>query len=63
MYSCRPSELMGIHDEYEAFCFDEACGYIRMKLENPEDQDELKFRTKYNSFTEMYRNIERQGGM
>lgn len=54
---------MGIHDEYEAFCFDEACGYIRMKLENPEDEDGLKFKTKYNSFTEMYRNIERQEGM
>lgn len=29
-----PSEILGCDDEYTAFCFDEACGYIKMKLEN-----------------------------
>ena len=29
-----PSEILGCDDEYTAFCFDEACGYIRMKLED-----------------------------
>lgn len=27
-FSCRPSEIMGITDNYTAFCFDEACAFI-----------------------------------
>lgn len=31
-YPCRPSEIMGIKDEYTAFCFDEACAFIVKQL-------------------------------
>ena len=27
-FTCRPSQIMGITDNYTAFCFDEACAYI-----------------------------------
>lgn len=33
-YSCRPSEMMGIKDEYTAFCFDEACAFIIKQLKD-----------------------------
>ena len=29
-----PSEIARIHNEYEAFCFDEACDYIIRQLED-----------------------------
>lgn len=32
LYSCRPSNLIGLDDPYEAFCFDEACAYIHMEI-------------------------------
>ena len=33
-YPCRPSELMGIKDEYTAFCFDEACAFIIAQIKD-----------------------------
>lgn len=36
-----PSEIARIADEYEAFCFDEACLYI---IEQIEDKKEPQFR-------------------
>ena len=30
----RPSEMMGIDDEYIVFCFDEACAFIVSNLKN-----------------------------
>lgn len=35
-YATRPSELLGISDDYTAYCFDEACLLINLKLENKE---------------------------
>ena len=32
LYCLRPSEVIGLYDEYEAFCFDEACAYIVGKI-------------------------------
>lgn len=32
-----PSQVMGIEDEYTAFCFDEACAFIVSKLQNKEE--------------------------
>lgn len=29
-----PSEIMGIEDEYTAFCFNEACTYIVTQIKN-----------------------------
>lgn len=33
-YKTRPSELLGLCDSYTAFCFDEACYFIRTKLQD-----------------------------
>lgn len=30
----RPSDLIGIKDEYTAFCFDEVCAYIISEINN-----------------------------
>ena len=56
LYGCRPSSLVGLQDEYESYCFDEACGVIRA---NVEDGQTPKFHKKYKSFSAMYRDIER----
>lgn len=31
-FNVRPSEIMGAQDSYTAYCFDEACMYIRSKI-------------------------------
>ena len=33
-YPCRPSELIGIKDDYTAFCFDEACAFIIKQIKD-----------------------------
>lgn len=50
-YNCRPSVLMGLADVYTSYCFDEACYFIMMKLENGE---EPQFKREYKSFKELY---------
>lgn len=35
-YQARPSSLLGIDDEYTAYCLDEACCLISMKIQNKE---------------------------
>lgn len=32
MYKLRPSQILSIKSDYEAFCFDEACDYILSEL-------------------------------
>lgn len=54
-YNCRPSELMGLEEPYEAFCFDEACAFIQIRIE---EGDTPKFKKKYRSFTELYKAYE-----
>ena len=58
LYSCRPSEIMGIEDDYTAFCFDEACAYICSMLlsgEKPNyNKNTMKKDTHYKSFTSFY---------
>lgn len=36
-YKIRPSQILRIENDYDAFCFDEACDYILSELsdENP----------------------------
>ena len=34
MYQERPSNIIGIDDEYTSFCFDEACAYIMSKIDD-----------------------------
>lgn len=63
-YKRLPSEIMHIADEYTAFCFDEACAYILMKLEKGDtpywqnSDDEMKqMKQEYHSFTDFYRDV------
>ena len=35
-YSCLPSEVLGITDDYTAFCFNEACCEIMLRIQNDE---------------------------
>lgn len=53
LYQKRPSEIFFIEDDYTAYCLDEAIAYIIMKMK---DGDEPSFKTKYKSFSDMYRN-------
>jgi hypothetical protein len=41
-WSCRPSELMALDDEYVAYCFDQAVGYIGRSIEAELDKVEAK---------------------
>lgn len=57
-YQCRPSDIVGELDNYTAFCFDEACAYIRMKIEEGETpiyKDQVE--RHYSSFSEMYKKV------
>jgi hypothetical protein len=36
MYGKRPSEILGIIEEYDAYCLDEAVAYIILKMEQGE---------------------------
>ena len=63
LYSCRPSELLGINDSYTAFCFDEACSLIRIKLDEGEEPVFLDISKRaenkeYKSFTDFYKQYE-----
>lgn len=33
-YKCKPSEVIHLEDEYTSFCFDEACLYISLQIQN-----------------------------
>ena len=45
LYECRPSEVFPEMDEYTAFCFDEACSYIQIMMQN-EDNNKPHFKVK-----------------
>lgn len=36
-YKQRPSEIIGITNKYDAFCFDEACIYILNQLKDEKE--------------------------
>lgn len=52
-YRKRPSEMLGIEDEYVAYCLDEACAYIMNRLD---EKEEMYFEKHYSSFSELYSN-------
>lgn len=55
LYRVRPSELVGLEEPYEKFCFDEACAFIALQIENGETP---KFTKKYSSFRDLYKQFE-----
>ena len=59
-YSCLPSEIMGIEDSYTAFCFNEACCEIVLRLQNDEKPHYIEQRKiaeeqkHYSNFKDFY---------
>lgn len=61
-YSVRPSSLLGIENEYPAYCFDEACVFLMSHLDEGKklqfEQEEQKPKKKhYNSVTDFYSSL------
>lgn len=59
LYSCLPSVVLGIKDNYTAYCFNEACSYILLKLREGEEikaGKSLENKT-YSSFSDLYKNL------
>lgn len=61
-YSCLPSDILGIEDNYTAFCFNEACCEIIERLKNGEKPNYIEYRKEqkaeakhYNNFGEFYK--------
>lgn len=40
-YQEKPSDIIGLGDEYLAFCFNEACLYMQNKLDERNDEGKL----------------------
>lgn len=57
-YNCKPSEILSISEEYDAYCFNEACAYISAKMDEGEQPI---FKRKVGSFTDIYKDLERRG--
>ena len=59
LYNCLPSDIMGIEDIYTAFCFNEACAEIMLRLQNEEKpiyrEQRGKEQEEYSNFTEFYK--------
>lgn len=58
IYQCRPSQLLAVHEEYAAWCLDEACMLVKIKLE---DGEEPIFRKRYTSFSDAYGDLKKGG--
>jgi len=58
MYTKTPAELLFIEDEYTSYCLNEACAFIRQKIENKE---EPHFKKQYTSFADIYKKYDRGG--
>jgi hypothetical protein len=60
LYNCLPSQLLGIEDDYTAFCFNEACSEIQIRLQNEEKPNYIENRKadepkQYNNFKDFYK--------
>ena len=64
LYKCLPSAILGIEDTYTAFCFDEACCNLRLRIENEEKPRYIEQnkngeqKLEYSSFKEFYKQYE-----
>lgn len=63
-YGCRPSEVFPEMDEYTAYCFDEACTYIILKLQEDEEnkphfkqKDDEKPVQKFRNAADLYKSM------
>lgn len=59
LYNCLPSDIIGIEDIYTAFCFNEACAEIMLRLQNEEKpiyrEQREEEQEEYSNFTEFYK--------
>ena len=53
----EPSEIMGIEDEYTAFCFNEACNYIVTQIRNGEEPQYEKKKKRVGSMAEFFQEL------
>ena len=62
-YKARPSDLIGLCDDYQRFCFDEACIYLMTALDEGKqlkfdaEITENKLQTHYSSVSEYYKSL------
>lgn len=58
-YNCLPSSVVGIEDNYTAFCFNEACSYIRQRMDNGDEPiyqiDEEQNKMNYSCASEFFK--------
>lgn len=57
-YNTRPSTLLGVEDEYTAYCLDEAATVIARRLE---DGEKPMFHKEYATFSDMYAEFDVKG--
>ena len=60
MYHKTPSELLRIEEDYTAFCLDEACIFIRLKMEDAENPQKPNFKEKATSFSDFYEQLDKK---
>lgn len=56
LYNRTPSELLNLEDEYTGYCLNEACMYIKARMDNGE---EMKVEAHYSSFASLYDSYKR----
>ena len=58
-YGCLPSQILGIEDNYTAFCFNEACCEIMLRIQNDEKpiyiEDREQKQKEYSNFKDFYK--------
>lgn len=64
MYHCLPSSVMKIDDEYTAFCFNEACCYIELRIEKGDKPHYIEYekeieQIEFTNFKDFYKQYER----
>lgn len=63
-YKCRPSTLIDVTEPYDAYCFDEACSYIRNEIRVNKQEPNFSVsdsKGHYTSFSAMYNNLSERG--
>lgn len=64
IYNVRPSDIIGIEDDYTRYCFDEAMIYIIAKIKDGEkpnfsikDEDGLIEKPHYSKMSDLYKSM------
>lgn len=54
LYGRLPSEILGVSEEYDAYCLDEAVAYIILKMEQGEQP---RYKQAFTSARDFYKNL------